>query len=195
MLCRCCTNVIIMPRLCHPATKRGGRKRVTSQYSQFKDCRLTGTMANISLRFVSRYLFTKDVAPVEMHPQLVKVCISRAVLREQMWIWCNALENGRTEFWQQAGPARPSASTTNDRGCRADGSIMEDMGIKRPLRMTEGVVQMPVSWKTWASNWVTLPESETFRRSVRTALFSTKWITKRVCTGGAKTPYRLSQRS
>jgi hypothetical protein len=77
------------------------------------------------LRFVIRYFCVKDVAPVEMRRQLVKVYRSRAVLGKQFWIWYSAFDNDKTECYQQA-----AKHVTNDSGCRADAHVVEDRGIK-----------------------------------------------------------------
>jgi hypothetical protein len=51
-------KVIVMPCLCHPATKRGDRKPIVSQYSQFKDGRLIKKAANIQ----GEYKLSEDFA-------------------------------------------------------------------------------------------------------------------------------------
>jgi histone-lysine N-methyltransferase SETMAR len=86
---------------------------------------LAGTWSNIEVRSVIRFLHQKGTSPAVLHRQLVEVYGANVMSRKQVWFWCTAFDNGRTDVQDEQRPGRPSTSTTDDNLCRIEGLIQD----------------------------------------------------------------------
>jgi hypothetical protein len=88
------------------------------------------TWSNIEVRSVIRFLHQKGTSPAEIHHQLVEVYSANIMSWKQVWVWCTAFDNGRTDVQDEQRSGRPSTSTTDDNLCRIEGLIQEDRRIR-----------------------------------------------------------------
>jgi hypothetical protein len=59
---------------------------------------LAETWSNIEVRSVIRFLHLKGTSPAEIHRQLVEVYGANVRSWKQVWVWCTAFDNGRTDI-------------------------------------------------------------------------------------------------
>jgi hypothetical protein len=109
---------------------------------------LAETWSNIEVRSVIIFLHLKVTSPAEIHRQLVEVYGANAMSRKQVWVWCTAFDNGRTDVQDEQRSGRPSTSTTDDNFCRIEGLIQED----RCFRVSDIADELNISVGTVHNN-------------------------------------------
>jgi DNA-binding Lrp family transcriptional regulator len=124
---------------------------------------LAETWSNIEVRSVIRFLHLKGTSPAEIHRQLVEVHGANVMSRKQVWVWCTAFDNGRTDVQDEQQSGRPSTSTTDDNLCHIEGLIQEDRRIRvsdiaDELNISVGtvhnIVHEQLGYRKKCSRWV-----------------------------------------
>jgi hypothetical protein len=98
-------------------------------------------LPNIEMRSVIRFLHLKGTSQAEIHRQLVEVYGANVMSRKQVWVWCTAFDNGRTDVQDEQRSGRLSTSITDDNLCRIEGLVQED----RPIRVSDIVDELNIS--------------------------------------------------
>ena len=66
----------------------------------------------------------------QIYRQLVEMYGLKVIPWKQIWVLCNAFDNGRTDIQDEQRPGRPSIFSTDGNVCRIEDMIKEDRCIK-----------------------------------------------------------------
>jgi hypothetical protein len=98
--------------------------------------------------------------------------------RKQIWVWCTAFDNGRTDVQDEQRSGRPSSSTTDDNVCRIEGLIQENRRIRLrdiadehniSIGTVQNIVHEQLGYRKVCSRWVPKQITEV-HKSIRMGL-------------------------
>lgn len=86
--------------------------------------------SKVEVRGVIRFLHAEGKNPAEIYRKLVAVYGDKVMSCKQVWLWCTAFTNGRTDLEDEPRTGRPRSSTTDENVTRVESLIREDRRLK-----------------------------------------------------------------